>query len=287
MIRFLLRKLTHGHIWRRIFLERLAEPIHLNLASLPVALFGSDRAKIAFDLVVRQQHAFGLLKAAEVARGMGVSRVSALEFGVANGAGLLNLCEVGARITRMTGVEFEVVGFDTGRGMPTPRDYRDHPEFYRHLDYPMQNQEALEQRLPANARLIIGDVAETVPQFLAGSGAPVGFVSVDVDYYWSSVEALRVLDGAPARYLPTVILYLDDIGYDEHNVFAGELLALEEFNQAHALRKITRFNMLRQKRLFQRAKWIEHMYTAHIFDHPVRAEALQQRGGIVLQNYYL
>lgn len=268
-------------------MERLAEPIHLNLAAIPVALFGSDRAKIAFDLIVRQQHAFGLLKAAELARRNGIKRLSALEFGVANGAGLLNLCEVGARVTRITGVELEVVGFDTGAGMPPPRDYRDHPEFYRHLDYPMQDRQALERRLPPNAKLVIGDIAQTVPDSLRHLAAPIGFISIDVDYYSSSVEALRILDGAPEQYLPTVVIYLDDVGYDEHNVFAGELLAVEEFNQSHPMRKITKFTMLRQKRLFQRAKWIEHMYLAHIFDHPARTDALNTRGGVVLDNYYL
>src|SRR3954462_5615339 len=47
------------------------------------------------------------------------------ELGVGSGTGLLNLCEIAARVTAETGVAFELVGFDTGRGMPRPRDYRD------------------------------------------------------------------------------------------------------------------------------------------------------------------
>ena len=60
--------LIRKNIIRRIVVERLTEPLHLNLLSLPISLFGSTRAKIAFDLLVRQQHAYGLLDAADAAR---------------------------------------------------------------------------------------------------------------------------------------------------------------------------------------------------------------------------
>lgn len=45
-------KLKRAHTWRRIFYERLTEPIHLNAISLFVAAFESYRTKIAFDLPV-------------------------------------------------------------------------------------------------------------------------------------------------------------------------------------------------------------------------------------------
>jgi len=46
MFRYVARKLAHGYIWERIFVERLAEPIHLNLASIPVALLGTFRSRL-------------------------------------------------------------------------------------------------------------------------------------------------------------------------------------------------------------------------------------------------
>jgi hypothetical protein len=45
--------------------------------SVFVALFGSVRAKIYFDLCVLQHHAFGLLSAADAARENGYDRVTA------------------------------------------------------------------------------------------------------------------------------------------------------------------------------------------------------------------
>ncbi|HEX6391582.1 MAG TPA: hypothetical protein VFZ89_19110, partial [Solirubrobacteraceae bacterium] len=160
------RKLRHGRIWRRILLERGTEPLHLNLLSLIVLVAGSFRAKVAFDLVVRQHHAFSLLKQADRARALGKSRVAVAEFGVASGAGLVNIAKVAQRVTRATGVEFEIYGFDTGAGMPPPRDYRDHPELYAAGDFAM-DLDQLRAALPANVHLIIGDVAETVPGFVA------------------------------------------------------------------------------------------------------------------------
>jgi hypothetical protein len=74
------------------------------------------RSKVDFDLIVRPQHAFCLLTAADQAIKYGYKSVTALEFGVANGAGLQNICEVAALVTRATGVEFQIAGFDTGQG---------------------------------------------------------------------------------------------------------------------------------------------------------------------------
>ncbi len=265
------RRIRSPRILKRIFNERLTEPLHLNMLSLFVALGGGFRSKVAFDLIVRHQNAFGLLRAADLAGQVGVRRVTAIEFGVAAGAGLMNLCRLASRITRLTGVEFEIVGFDTGTGMPEPRDYRDHPEYYRAGDFPMQDRGALLAALPPNAKLILGNIAATVPQFLSGMEAPLGFVSMDVDYYSSTVDALVIFDDNSCKYLPFVIMYLDDIEFDGHNPYCGELGAIEEFNQSRLLRKITKYNFLRQKRIFQRANWIAHMFQCHVLDHPVRA----------------
>ena len=60
--------LNRKDIWERILVERLTEPIHLNVISLFVLALGTTRAKIALDLLVRQQHAHGMLYAADTAK---------------------------------------------------------------------------------------------------------------------------------------------------------------------------------------------------------------------------
>jgi hypothetical protein len=270
---YLARRVWSGSSVERVFRERLSEPLHLNLIALFILLFGSTRAKIYFDLVLRQQFAFGLLHAADIAKTMGYSRVTAIEFGVASGAGLLNMCHVARAVTRATGIEFDIVGFDTSTGLPSPRDYRDHPDIYKLGHYPMIDREGLKKALPANARLILGPIEQTLPQFLGNNRtkSPIGFASIDVDYYFSTMDAFKTFDGPPTAYLPLTTLYFDDTWMEPHNPFCGERLAIDEFNSRHPLRKIAPFTYLRGKRLFKNARWIDQIYTLHIFDHPTRS----------------
>ena len=81
------KKLLNKQIWQRIFIERLTEPIHLNIFSIFVNIFGSIKSKINFDLIVRQQHAYGLLFACEEAARRNLHSFTAIEFGVASGGG--------------------------------------------------------------------------------------------------------------------------------------------------------------------------------------------------------
>jgi hypothetical protein len=143
----ILKKISHRYIWERIFVERLSEPLHLNFISLFVGLFGSLRVKINFDLILRCQHAYALLKSADYAKSLGIKSITVIEFGVAAGAGILNICHVAKRVTAATGVEINIVGFDTGLGMPPPESYRDHPDLYAQGDFPMNFEKNCPQML--------------------------------------------------------------------------------------------------------------------------------------------
>jgi hypothetical protein len=283
-----LKKLKHAYIWKRIFIERLTEPIHLNLLSIFIALFGSYKAKISFDLVLREHNAYGILRAAEEAKKLGLKSVSIIEFGVAAGAGLLNMCKIAEKVSLCTGIEFKIYGFDTGCGMPPHQDYRDHPELYREGDFPM-NQDQLLNLLPKNAELLIGGLDETIPVFLQNLNdeSPVGYVVIDVDYYSSSKEALNLVTSDPTKYLPITFFYLDDVYSDYHNEWAGELLAIQEFNNENELRKISPYKILKTLRIFKNAAWLERMYILHVFDHPLRQGSIPAKGVQVLSNPYI
>lgn len=284
--RYVLTRLTRKTRLKRLVYERLAEPLHLNLASVFVALFGSFRAKVEFDLIIRQQFAWPILRAADQARKLGLSKVTLAEFGVASGAGLLNMCKIAASVTKATGIEFEIYGFDTGTGMPPAIDHRDHPELWQESDFPM-DVERLTRALPPFCHLMIGDVGVTIPSFLAGlsPSAPLAFVSLDVDYYSSSIRALEVFKGEPMQYLPMVTVYLDDIVVESANPWCGELLAVNEFNAENGLRKIAPFPMLRAQRLFKAPRWIDQMYVAHILDHPTRQPRVTRPAHVIPNEY--
>lgn len=283
-----LRKLTQPGIMERVLRERFAEPLHLNILSVFVAIFGNFQGKVYFDLIIRQHNAFCMLRAAKRAKELGFSGFTAIEFGVANGAGLLNMAAIAAEVTKATGIAVELVGFDSGKGMPEPQDYRDHPDMYGPGDFPMQDFDSLRKRLPPASKLIIGDVAETVPAFLSTlrPKCPIGYVVLDVDYYSSSVECLKILDGEASQYLPETLIYADDVADIRHNPWQGEHLAIEEFTQSHAMRKIHPYSFLKNWRLFKKATWLDHIHLLQVLDHPIKQS---NHGGarVILGNPYL
>lgn len=267
----LLRKIRYQKSARnRILRERLTEPLHLNLAALTVAVCGSLRARIDFDVIQRPHYAYGLLAAADQAAEQGLKAFTAVEFGVAAGEGLLNLCSIAKRVEQATGIAVKIAGFDSGSGMPPPIDYRDHPEEFQFGDFPMDH-DRLRAELPSNCQLVIGPVNETVPAFLAqglNAEAPLGFAAFDLDYYTSTREAFKLLaDPNPSKYVFLPILYFDDIVLPNYNGWAGELLAVNEFNHCHELRKIEAYRFLRSRRIMKNARWIDQIFLLHLFDH--------------------
>ncbi len=251
----------------RLAHERLTEPIHLNLAAVFAMLFGSFRTKVAFDLIFKEPYAWGVLRAADHAKGSGIHAITVIEVGVAAGAGLLSLCDIAKRTSKITGLQVNVVGFDRGKGMPPPCDYRDHPDSYQAGDYPM-DEVALRNVLPDGCELIIGEIEKTIPPFLARIEAPIGFVAIDVDYYSSASQAMSLFVADPTKYVPLPMVYFDDIWHENHHPWAGELLALKEFNEQHVHRKLELNRFLRSRRFFKNARWIDQIYGLYILDHP-------------------
>ena len=238
------------------------EPPFRLLVKLVAKIFPvSLQTKSRWDAVDRPQYLFGLLAAAAQARREGCSAVSAVEFGVAEGYGLLALQHHAAAVARSTGVEFHVYGFDSGMGLPTGTgDYRDHPDVWKPGDYKM-DAAALTQKLTAHTNLVLGQISETVKtQPLA---APIGFIAVDLDLYSSTTEALRILTRPDIRLLRRVAMYFDDIQGPYTHRFAGELLAIEEFNLAVQDIKLDRWRGIESGRPFPEADWLKGMYIAH------------------------
>jgi hypothetical protein len=240
---------------------------------------GSFRERVRFDLVERPQHAMGLLAAADIARFAGIDRIVAIEFGVAEGAGLRNLADVAADVVEETGVHVDVVGFDSGQGLPAPVDFRDHPEIWSEGDFRTPDIAELRNDLPAGTELVVGPVGETVPAFIGSlAGRVVGFVSFDLDLYTSTTDALLLFEAPPEQLLPVVVSHFDDvlggarrIGSLFRTEAAGQLLAIGEFNRANRPRHLDPIRILRHRRPLDRELWLERMYALHVLDHPVRS----------------
>jgi hypothetical protein len=195
----------------------------------------------AAELVVINKPGYnlGLLIGAIQAKKLGLPRIRALEFGVASGNGLRCLSRAAGIISRRLELEIEVVGFDSGSGLFAPKDFRDHPEIWSAGQYDMGDPEPLKRDIAPNGRLVLGDIAQTV-HTLDDDATPIGFVSVDVDYYSSTVPILAYFETVEAtRILPATPFFFDDVIVNwSYSDLAGEQLAIAEFNARSALRKI-------------------------------------------------
>jgi hypothetical protein len=226
--------------------------------------------KLNLSSIDRPHYGYGLLEAARLARKLGIKRISAIEFGVAGGNGLLSLERHARYVEQETGVATAIYGFDTGAGLPPHTDYRDMPWLFQE-GYFLMDVEKLKKKL-GTSRLVIGPVHETLRRFCQEEKPPpIGFISFDVDYYSSTAAALKIFESPHSYLLPRVTCYFDDIAGDvfwAHNEYLGGLLAIKEFNAEHPNVKVARVEGLRfaGERLPQ--GWYDQIYVAHFFKHP-------------------
>lgn len=215
-----------------------------------------------FDAFERPAHAYGMWQAVRQAKALGIGKITCIEFGVAQGRTYQAMLKMARQLTREYGVEIKVIGFDSGAGLPQPLDYRDLPYYWQAGQFPLAT-----NLLP---NLLIGDVSETVPKFVAGksNGVPIGFIAFDLDYYSATKKAFEIFN---APTLPRVFCYFDDVIDDDFmffNEYTGELLAIREFNEEHGTEKLTKINGLAALRPF-RSRWPDTIYVLHKFAHPL------------------
>jgi hypothetical protein len=133
---------------------------------------------------------------------------------------------------------------------------------------------ALKARLK-RAQLVLGDVQKTALDFLdAYKPAPIGFVSFDMDYYSSTMNAFGMFAEKHSSefFLPRMQLYFDDITGSEissYNDFVGELAAIADFNAENRHVKIAESRVLRKQK--QNLEWYHQIYVMHRFQHPAYA----------------
>ena len=249
------------------WLKRLSmePPFRLFTRFLLERLTVSASTRDQWCLSKRPGYLTGLLSAAGLAYLEGVSEIIAIEFGVAGGQGLVTLQEEAEAVERETGVRIKVFGFDSGDGLPEfTGDHRDHPDYWKPGDFPL-DEKSLSGKLSPRTRLLLGEVKKTVPEFIEHiQDVPIGFVSFDLDLYSSTTHALKVFSHPKKSMLKKVPLYFDDVRETlVSHQFAGELLAIKEFNEWNASVKIDIWRGLKVGRPFPESPYFDCMYLAH------------------------
>jgi hypothetical protein len=215
----------------------------------------------------RPHYAYPMYHAATQALALGHKTVSAIEFGVAGGNGMVCLEKHARALKKLLGIEFQLYGFDTGTGLPQLEGYQDVPHNWKQGQFVMDI-EKLKSRL-SMSQLVFGNVTETLKDFYTKyKPAPVAAVMFDVDLYSSTKAALKIFDTDASNLIPRVRCYFDDIIGTEislTNEYMGEKLAVDEYNRAHPNRKITPVYHL-QARTY-RKKWHPKSFVHHAYDH--------------------
>ncbi|MBR8828817.1 MAG: hypothetical protein DSM107014_13100 [Gomphosphaeria aponina SAG 52.96 = DSM 107014] len=243
------------------------EGFHWLLKKLPIS---SLNLRLDFDLFSRPHYAYCIYQACYIAQKLSLTKISAIEFGVAGGNGLKAIEAIVEEIEIATGVEVEIYGFDSGKGLPKPEDPRDLPYIWQQGFFAM-DENALRQTLKKSA-LVLGDVKDTVADFVTKyQPAPIGAVFHDLDYYSSTVAALKLFECENKYLLPRVFCYFDDIMSSNIGIISesvGQLCAIKEYSQQHDNRKLEKVNGLNYIRYFP-SRWNDQIFVLHCFDHPL------------------
>ena len=267
-----------GRINRKFWTKLFSEEFYIDKRE-------NFRIRERYGLISRPNYIYGMLRAADNAKYIGVKSITVVEMGVASGAGLINMIECADLITRETGITFRIVGFDTGSGLPSVEGYKDHPEIWNPGDFAMEDRSVLEKKIEGRATILWGDIDNTVDGFTASlsEGCPLGFLSVDVDIYSATKAGLRCLTDDARKYLPGVSMYFDDVSFFYANDWCGELLAINEFNAAHDMRKIGLDRSLDDRPRPQ--GWHSQMFVCHVLDHPVR-QSTRARESLTIRDHH-
>ena len=213
---------------------------------------------------------------ARLAKRLGFKRTTVIEFGVAGGAGLVAAEAIAQLTERETGVAIDIIGFDMGSGMPVPRDYRDLPYHWKPGYFKMD--EAALRSMLNRAEVVLGPIAETMSTTLTIEKlhtSPISSIFFDVDYYSSTLDALKVFGTRAETRLPRVMCYMDDIvgELEDYSDYTGARGAIADFNRANENMKLSPLYLgempdsrLRASQLMMLHDFSHHHYNTFVGD---------------------
>jgi Macrocin-O-methyltransferase (TylF) len=180
-----------------------------------------------------------LLQHHQFRSGWGAPNANYYEFGVGRGRTMMRFLKALRLYCKLDGVDiysYSIFAFDSFEGLPPKESARDdHPGWY-HRQFRYTVEEITRRVAPqidvsrGTVRFIKGFFKDSLTAELAAelSSHPPSIVTIDIDYYSSTVTVLGWL----ARIMPSgCLFYFDDLWAFYGHPEMGELGAINEFNR--------------------------------------------------------
>lgn len=156
-----------------------------------------------------------------------------IELGVAGGNGIKSILKYKRKIEKILNIKINIIGFDTGTGLPNSHLKQDLPYFWKHGDYRNNNLKDLEKE-DNSIKIYEGNISSTIDKYILENKSKIGLIFFDLDLYSSTKLFLDKIEELSQNklLLPRVFCYFDDLFVADYtlNDINGEPLAIEEFN---------------------------------------------------------
>lgn len=167
---------------------------------------------------------------------LGYNEISIIELGVAGGNGIKSLIKYKRKIESVIDIKINIIGFDSGSGLPNVDDKKDLPFFWKKGDYTNENLNELEKKDPS-VKIYEGNIENTINDFILKNKNKIGLILFDLDLYTSTKIFLNKMKYLSEKnlLLPRVFCYFDDLFIADYHLddTNGEPLAIKEFNDQH------------------------------------------------------
>ena len=164
---------------------------------------------------------------------LGFNEISVVELGVAGGNGIKSILKYKRKIEKILDIKINIVGFDTGTGLPNSDLKEDLPYFWKQGDYTNINLKDLEKE-DSSIKIYEGNISSTIDKYILENKIKIGLIFFDLDLYSSTKLFLDKIPALSEKklLLPRVFCYFDDLFVADYtlNDINGEPLAIKEFN---------------------------------------------------------
>ncbi len=164
---------------------------------------------------------------------LGFNEIDIIELGVAGGNGIKSILKYKRKIEKILKIKINIIGFDSGTGLPESGIKEDLPFFWKQGDYTNRNIKNLENE-DRCIKIFEGNISLTLDQYISEKKSKIGLIIFDLDLYSSTKIFLDKIPELSKRnlLLPRVFCYFDDLFVSDYvlNDINGEPLAIKEFN---------------------------------------------------------